>query len=908
MSRKILLFFFISLTSVFTKVLSEGNNQITINNNISSIELLLNISKYSKDKPKLEKISKMRKLLSDLESNESNEPNQFNSAPEYILEIFDIFAGFIDQFNLIDLLDTEEIETCFFDGILENMLNNDLRRIYIDGSGKQANDFGNEFVCNYNVRRNVSYFTVHYYLGTNDFKKDKEEFFGQEYFYIGLCLPKKCTEAAKLLIQNEKIIEIFHNVGISNLKLNLNKDIVERSSKISKFYTIIISVYIGLNIIKLIIGILRIIFMNKGYEGYYAEKERKIKEKNNDENAISRQTTSKSLGLNHSLTSNDSFLQRLDEDAEASFTYDKYISENIISEGEILYNPLSDKEKNFPILLKIMKMFDLFDNLKILSSNSNKYYNSNRIKNLYFIRFLLMIMTIIYQIMNTQINLPTKNFYNFEFYSNFSFIFIKLSVNAPTFWITLDAAIFGYKLMSYLKKEIKLSSGNCNVKYLSFLKILLLILPKFNLFLFAFILLHLSASKFTLELCKGNQVFSNYLYYNDTVQQATYSLRNTWVFQDFFNNFVPFKLNYIDFIEDIKIEKSNKTGTDYTSDVSGYEIPSPFLTNTDLFVNVCFNEFYLIILMINITYLSYKLKSKFFDFSILIINLILYILPVFWNLNPYRGNIEEQNYTLKYVLGQNYTEKFTHYFINFFYFGFLIGVMKFYHEENIYNMKNKKNHFINIILPFQFCKKIITCFNTFRPYLKRIILLSSILVLLVISSSFYFLEGKNFSYEKDIIEFVKISGFVKFLFFYEKNLSGIFFFIFLIIYIVYPENSYLMQLSNSSTFIIIERISFSFYNCFAYIIYAQFCIFIISIQMSYSNLFFNTVGLFFIIFIFSILNAAIFELPIRQLIKYYMNRNLETNFIDNFYKNYSHSSPSRPSDINSCYDNSFKEE
>ena len=396
MSRKILLFFFISLTSALTKVLYEGNNQITINNNISSIELLLNISKYSKDKPKLEKISKIRKLLSDLESNESNEPNQFNSAPEYILEIFDIFAGFIDQFNLIDLLDTEEIETCFFDGILENMLNNDLRRIYIDGSGKQANDFGNEFVCNYNVRRNVSYFTVHYYLGTNDFKKDKEEFFGQDYFYIGLCLPKKCTEAAKLLIQNEKIIEIFHNVGISNLKLNLNKDIVERSSKISKFYTIIISVYIGLNIIKLIIGILRIIFMNKGYEGYYAEKERKIKEKNKDENAISRQTTSKSLGLNHSLISNDSFYQRLDEDAEASFTYDKYISENIISEGEILYNPLSDKEKNFPILLKIMKMFDLFDNLKILSSNSNKYYNSNRIKNLYFIRFLLMIMTIIY--------------------------------------------------------------------------------------------------------------------------------------------------------------------------------------------------------------------------------------------------------------------------------------------------------------------------------------------------------------------------------------------------------------------------------------------------------------------------------------------------------------------------------
>ena len=56
--------------------------------------------------------------------------------------------------------------------------------------------------------------------------------------------------------------------------------------------------------------------------------------------------------------------------------------------------------------------------------------------------------------------------------------------------------------------------------------------------------------------------------------------------------------------------------------------------------------------------------------------------------------------------------------------------------------------------------------------------------------------------------------------------------------------------------------------------------------MSYSNLFFNSVGMFFIIFVFSLLNVALFELPIRQLIKNIMIRKLENNFLENYYKSY----------------------
>ena len=927
MSKIFLLTLFLISFNNIVSVRSLFRKEIPLNfdnyNNESYIEEILNTSKYINDKTKLEKISKIRKLLSNQDLNEQNNVSSNDAFPSFIFLLFDAIASLIHDYDLTYLFEEPDFETCVFDGILDNLLDNKLIETYIDGSGKGANDFGNEFICNYNVKKKVAYMTIHFYLGTPDFKRSGEDFFGQGYFYMGFCLPRKCSRAAKLLIKNKDILKICYDVGISNFKLYINEEVVEESNKLSKFYEITIIIYLILNALKLLIGILRIIFMNKGYEGYYAELERKKGESKtlplgiNDSN-INEKTnqsipnnSSKLLDFNSSYDNNSqitnkensSFIKNIDHnDSDATSVYDNEISENIISEGENLFNPFSDKEKNFPTSIKLMKMFDLFDNIKLLSTSSNKLYNSNKIKILYFIRFLLMIMSIIHQIMITQIKLPTKNYYNFEFYSRFGFIFIKLCINASTFWITLDGVIFAYKLMSYIKKEIKLSR-NKQVKYLAFLKFLLLILPKFFVFLFAFILLHLKASKLTFELCKGNNVFANYLYYNDTVQQESYSLRTTHEFKDFFKNFIPFKLNYIDFIENITIQKkdvADENISNFTTDVSGYEIPSPFLTNTDLFVNVCFNEFYLIILMINITFLSYKLKNKIFDFAILIINIVLYILPAIYQLNPNKINWENQIYNLKFVLGQNYSEKFTHYFINFFYFGFLIGVMKFYHDENIYNIKKKKNILKDITLPFEFCKKIIIYLNGFRHLIKGIILWFSIAVLLLISSSFTLSEGNKFSYDDskilEIKQKIEFKAFYKFLFFYEKNLSGIFFFIFLIMYIIYPKNSYLIKLASSNAFIILERISFAFYNCFCYLIYAQFCVFIISIQMSYSNLFFNSVGMFFIIFVFSLLNVALFELPIRQLIKYIMNRKLENNFFENYYKSYSSRTASFSSD------------
>ena len=878
----------ISLTIIIILFqISFQNEYINLTNKIN-IPNFTNISlDFNKSNKTSDKLAKMRKLLSDQNENEDIIVSESN-VPALLFELFDQLALFLYDYNLTDLLEVEEVETCFFDGILENVQNQKLLDIYIKGSGKSLNDFGNEYICDYKVRRNVSYLTLHFFLGTDNYTSDKEEFFGQDYFYIGLCLPRKCMNATQYLIQNLKVLNICHEVGLSNFKLYTNEEVINLSDRLSNFYSVFILIYILLIGLKFLVGIWRVIFLNKGYEGYLQSEleEKEIQRINTMMSTSSFNTINEVKNISDN-TQDEKTPERSNRTRsfekiaiDYSSSYNSDINESIISEDENLYNPFEDKVKNFPLLMKILKWLDLFDNIKVLSTNSNKYYNSKNIKGLYIIRFFLMLMFIIHQMMYTQIYLPTKNFYNVEFYSHNAFILVKFCINASIFWITLDAVFFGYKLMSYLKKEIKLSR-NFEISYLTFLKFLLLILPKFFLFLFAFILLHLYSNRLTFELCKINNVFSNYLYYNDTIQQMSYSLRNNNNPSDFFKHFIPFRLNYIDFIENITIVRNDKPkpNEDFITDVSRYEIPSPFLTNTDLFVNICFNEFYLIIIILIITYMSYKIKNQIFDYAVLIINAILYILPAITSLNPYKGNIEDKHYTLIYVLGQNYSEKYTHYFINFFYFGFLLGVMKFYLEHNRYNMKKKKNIFTQIYLPFQFCQKLITFVKGINICIKRTILLCCLFFLLLISSSFNLAEGNKFSYDKDM-DFVNLKGIVKFLFFYEKNLSGIFFFLFLLIYICIPKHSKLMQIAESTTFIIMERISFSFLISFSYLIYAQFCVFIISIQMSYSNLFFNAVGMFFIAFIFSLLNTALLELPIRQLIKHYMNRNIEKKFLD----------------------------
>jgi hypothetical protein len=194
------------------------------------------------------------------------------------------------------------------------------------------------------------------------------------------------------------------------------------------------------------------------------------------------------------------------------------------------------------------------------------------------------------------------------------------------------------------------------------------------------------------------------------------------------------------------------------------------------------------------------------------------------------------------------------------------------------NMKDSQNNILDI-LPFSFCNDIIMFLNKIKFWKKRTLLLISFSFIVLISNSFYFIqflfnENKEYKIELPCVN----NRIVKFIFLYEKNLCCVFFFILLMTFIVYPNNKNIIKFSNLNFFNIFDRINFSFFCSYSYFVYAAFCVFHVDLKINYINIFLNSLGFFMIIIIINVFIVCIFELPIRMLIKSFMNRTVEEDF------------------------------
>ena len=804
--------------------------------------------------------------------------------------------------------------------------------IYFEGSGKRMNDLGNEQYCinsneysnNNSTKNKLDYYLILAYLEhpgnlTNEEDKKIINFLNQNYFYMGFCLPKDCKNIFNQLINDKYFLDfLYYTFSISNFTLTEYDDYnKEYKDKYAHSYLLLVFLFL-IFFIKFMVGSFRVIWMTKGYERFYndiLEKKRGnnsvsliymqsdkgdyINEKDEDDNENKKLKETTKIINNKSLNSKANENNSEIKEIYISYIYGK-TSKNEIN----LFNPFYDNQDKYPLYLKCIKFIDLFDNIKTLITFSNKYYNSYNIKRIYFLKFVVMFMSVILNLMIFQIKFPTKNFLVYDFYTSPLFFMVKACTFSTVFWITLDAVTTGYKLMSYIKKKIGCSEDN-KLKFISFLKFLLLLIPKTVLFIICFYLLYIYSGNLTYSLI-NEKYFGPFIFYLNKIENGTYVMK----YRD--NNFLlnlkyltPFYINYLDYYKNEDIN-NNLTEIIYGSDYqyenkaynysyyqyekTGYKIPSPFLTNADLFINIYLNEFVLLIFMLAITYISYKIRHRLFDYYILVINIILYILPAF-DLTYYKYNYKRvEKYTLPYVLGQNFSEKYTHYFINFYYFGFIIGVMMFYYNENMvskFNMtytninscshnssvdENSENNLMNL-LPFSFCNDIIKFLYKLKFWIKRIILWICVLLMILLSNSVIFTVNME--------ENVEIEQY-KFIFLYEKNLCCIFFFIFLLIFIVYPQNTGLIKFSQLNFFILFERINFSFLCTMNYIISAGFCVFYVDYKLTYINLFLISLGFFILIIGINVLVVTMFELPFRMLVKSLMNKNVNEEFRASF--------------------------
>ena len=219
-------------------------------------------SKYNEIKEQI--ISKIRKL-----AQENEEEPVLGSPISLIIEFVTYVTGFLERYSYVDLKN-ENVEECLYEGIVENLNNNELLQTCIRGSGKSLNDFGNEFECEPIFQSEAEYFTLHFYLEKSSTLTSDEDavyidFVDQHYFYIGLCIPKKCRNAVKYLLNNKETLGLLYGEAkLSNFTYNYmedNPDLEESRVIICLFW-----IFIGLSFFKLFIGIFRIIAINKGYQ------------------------------------------------------------------------------------------------------------------------------------------------------------------------------------------------------------------------------------------------------------------------------------------------------------------------------------------------------------------------------------------------------------------------------------------------------------------------------------------------------------------------------------------------------------------------------------------------------------------------------------------------------------------
>ena len=189
------------------------------------------------------------------------------------------------------------------------------------------------------------------------------------------------------------------------------------------------------------------------------------------------------------------------------FSKKKYkIEENLNDEGGPKeYNPLFDFTDKLPLFIKILKAFDILDDLYLISSKRNKYFNDTGLDVINFNRAITICFIIFVRTYYTLISLPTEEIINKTFFKSQWNILVQLSSNALVCWILLEGAHTTYKLLSYISSEMfrycakdESHKPNIYIKLIIiFGKFLLLIIPKIIMFYCIYYLIYYKVEEFT---------------------------------------------------------------------------------------------------------------------------------------------------------------------------------------------------------------------------------------------------------------------------------------------------------------------------------------------------------------------------------------------------------------------------
>ena len=263
------------------------------------------------------------------------------------------------------------------------------------------------------------------------------------------------------------------------------------------------------------------------------------------------------------------------------------------------------------------------------------------------------------------------------------------------------------------------------------------------------------------------------------------------------------------------------------------------------------NMFYCYLIVILLTYISFKIKRKIYDYFIIIIFLINYIIPNNFSCKSLTDQTKYSNINI--LFGETCSIKFTHLFIKYYFFGFLIGLSIFYnnditHEKSIQNSSiYKPFHFLQDIIGYIYLRSFIS---------KLIIIILTIIIQGALSFSlFYYLNIQELNLFDDS------------LYLNEKTIFAFVFGLMIIIFYTFENESVFKGFCNNSFTILLNRIGFGYYSLIEIIINYIYCFVELEVQLNYVNFIFITTGIIFYILLFNIILYVLNEIPLKILIK-----------------------------------------
>ena len=490
------------------------------------------------------------------------------------------------------------------------------------------------------------------------------------------------------------------------------------------------------------------------------------------------------------------------------------------------------KEKKWEDLIwyKILSSFDFIKNLSLLNMKKEPLSNQTSLIILSTIKLLILFFILIGENTYLIMKYVDNKMSSYNIIREISFIFIKLGMNSYETYKVICGVIFGFKFINYYNKH---KDFNCK----KFLRFCTKPFPYIIIFLIIYFLFIYPSFIFARKLSSSRKnIYMSEIICSYPCQKHYYEIFNI----------VPI------------LEKYNSTDF-YIGQYNGCTRPILF-TFSEI---ICF---YMILILAGINIYFKNNVSNIIFIIIFCFNFLLLFCTYFISRET---NDLVGEYTLSRLFGLSGSLAMPNLFFPLYYIGFNLGIIYYYHLNELSNKLIADSERKNFI-PFKYCYNISSFISRINlsSVIKNIIMLIC-LVLIFFASSTYTLIMKNLE-EREILFTFEEYPISKFIYIYEGIIVGLIFSFFLLFYLS-SDSNFLRNILSSEFFIFTHKISFIFFISFVSILHFFKIIGLMENYLNNYSMFTNSITLFFITCLASIILTCLFAFPIKWLYYFIFN-------------------------------------